>query len=150
MVALLQPKSTSNDQTIRLWDIFSYQCIRILRGHTNKVTSVTFSPDGRFLASGSYDRTIRVWDITSGKCLQIWSGHYGSVKSVAYHPNSHILASSSQDETIRLWNIQTGKGIQILRSPRLYEGMNITGVTGLTEAQIANLKALGAVEFQES
>jgi hypothetical protein len=46
-----------------------------------------------------------------------------------------------------LWDVETGECLRTLRAERLYEGMNITGVTGLTEAQKATLKALGAVEY---
>jgi WD40 repeat protein len=54
--------------------------------------------------------------------------------------------SCSQDETIKLWDITTGECLKTLRSSRLYEGMNITGATGLTGLQRITLKALGAVE----
>jgi WD40 repeat protein len=57
-----------------------------------------------------------------------------------------MLASGSEDETIKLWNIETGICIKTLKAKRLYEGMNITGVTGV---QKTTLKALGAVENQE-
>ena len=57
-----------------------------------------------------------------------------------------MLASSSADETIKLWDVNDGECLKTLRIPRPYEGMNIKGVTGLTEATIAMLKALGAVE----
>ncbi len=57
-----------------------------------------------------------------------------------------MLASGSRDETIKLWDIQTGECLKTLRSPRPYEGMKITGVTGLTETEKASLKALGAVD----
>ena len=55
------------------------------------------------------------------------------------------IASGSDDGTIKLWDVQSGDCLATLRPDRLYERMNITGVTGLTDAQIATLKALGAV-----
>ena len=59
-----------------------------------------------------------------------------------------MLASSSFDATIRLWDVGSGKCLNVLRSDRPYEGMNITGVQGLTAAEKSTLKALGAVETQ--
>jgi WD40 repeat protein len=67
--------------------------------------------------------------------------------SVVFSSDGKILASSSQDETIKLWDVQTSECLKTLRPPRPYEGMNITGVTGLTEAQKATLKVLGAIEL---
>jgi len=56
------------------------------------------------------------------------------------------IVSASFDETIKGWDIETGKCLKTLRIPRPYEGMNITDIRGLTEAQKSTLKALGAFE----
>jgi hypothetical protein len=56
-----------------------------------------------------------------------------------------MVMSGSEDRTIICWNVGTGECVNMVRN-RLYEGMNITGITGLTEAQKATLRALGAVE----
>ncbi|MBW4431083.1 MAG: hypothetical protein KME28_04940 [Pelatocladus maniniholoensis HA4357-MV3] len=74
-------------------------------------------------------------------------GHTGKVWSVSFSPDGLVLASGSQDETIKFWDVSKGYCIKTLRVDRLYEGMNITGATGLTPAQKATLKALGAVEL---
>lgn len=136
----------SGDNTVRLWNITTHQCLAILPEHANWVFSVTFSPDGKILASGSGDNTIRLWDVNTHQCLTILQEHTDWVHSVAFSPNGSILASGSSDETIKLWNVQTRECFRTLRMPRPYEDMNITGVTGLSEAAIATLKALGAVE----
>jgi WD40 repeat protein len=141
--------SGSGDGTIRLWDLQSHQCLHIFQGHTNGVRSVLFSPDGQTLASGGYDRTIRLWDLQSRQCLHIFQGHTNRVQSVSFSPDGTTLASSSADGTIRQWNIQTGECLAILRAPRPYEGMDIRGVTGLTDAQKSALIDLGAIENEE-
>jgi WD40 repeat protein len=66
-----------------------------------------------------------------------------------FSPSRQTLGSSSHDETIKIWDIETGECLKTLRSDRPYENMNITGVKGLTDAEIATLKALGAVEDGE-
>jgi WD40 repeat protein len=96
-----------------------------------------------------YDRTVKLWDVSTGSCLRTLTGHTDEIWSVAFSPDNQILASGCADETVRLWDVNTGECLKILKAPRLYEGMNITGVTGLTEAQKATLKALGAVENSE-
>ena len=134
------------DQTIKLWDITVDNCLRTLRGHTDTILTVCFDPQQPIVASAALDRTIKLWDIHSGQCLQILTGHTEPIYSLSFHPNGEILASGSWDETIKLWDIHTGRCVQTLRSDRPYEGMNITGVMGLTAAQTATLKALGALE----
>jgi WD40 repeat protein/transcriptional regulator with XRE-family HTH domain len=138
--------SASDDATICIWDMGTGTCIHTLSGHNSWVRCLAFGPDGRIIASGSHDATIRIWDIAQGYCLKILHGHSKYVWSVAFSPDGKIIASSSDDGTIGLWDVATGARIRTLRSERPYEGMNITGVTGLTEAQKMSLKALGSIE----
>ena len=145
--------SGSIERTVGLWDATTGACLQTLLGHTHFVWSVAFSPDGRLLASGSFDRTIRLWDLHTSECLQVLEGHESGVFSVAFvpqhgtdSPDRQLLASSSADATIRIWDITAGECVSVLRSPRPYEGTNISGITGITEAQTATLKALGAVD----
>jgi WD40 repeat protein/DNA-binding CsgD family transcriptional regulator len=137
--------SGSDDQTVKLWDVNTGECVRTLQGHRNRIWSVTFSPDGQTLATGSEDQTVKLWDVNTGLCIKTFQGTNG-VRSVAFSPEGNTLLSGRQDETIKLWDINTGECLKTLRSPRPYEGMNITGVTGLTAAQLVTLKALGAME----
>lgn len=76
-------------------------------------------------------------------------GHTEWVETLAFSPDGAMLASGSYDGTIKLWNVETGKCIRTMYLPRPYEGMNITGATGLTDAQCETLKALGAVEDEQ-
>ena len=81
----------------------------VLQGHTDCINSVAFSPDGRYIVSGSDDRTIQVWDAQTG--VQIGNslqGHTYGVKSVAFSPDGRQIVSDSDDSTIRVWDAQTG------------------------------------------
>ena len=91
----------------------------ILKGHTSYVSSVSFSPDGRTLASTS-DETIRLWDVATRRVILNLTGHTDSVRSVAFSPDGSIIASGSGtwrgegDNTIRLWDTETGNHIRTL------------------------------------
>jgi WD40 repeat protein len=117
-----------------------------LHGHEHWVRAVVISPSSNLLASGSHDQTVRIWDINTGRCLKVLRGHSSCVWSVAFNFDGSIIASGSDDGTTKLWDVRTGACIKTLRSDRPYEGMNITGVTGLTESQKTTLRALGATE----
>jgi WD40 repeat protein len=78
-----------------------------LRGHTQPITQIAWSPDGRLLASCSADRTIRLWDTQTALLLHTLSGHSDEVNSVAWSADGRLLASASNDQTIRLWDAQS-------------------------------------------
>ena len=85
-----------------------------LEGHTHGVSSVSFSPDGATLASGSADRTVRLWNANTGEHLQTLTGHTDRVYDVLFSPDGNTLASGSRDGTIRVWDAATGKHIRTL------------------------------------
>lgn len=138
--------SSSQDQSIKIWDLAVGQCVKTLEGHSSAVWTIAISPDGRVLASGGGDQTLKLWDFESGKCLKSLTGHQNVIKSITFHSEESIVISGSLDETMKVWDVHTGECLQTLRIERPYEGMNITGTTGLTDAQKVTLKALGAIE----
>ena len=75
------------------------------RLHSEEITCVAFSSDGRFFATGSYDQKIKLWNATTQELISTFTGHTEAVYSLAFCPDSSILASGSADKTIRLWKI---------------------------------------------
>jgi WD40 repeat protein/DNA-binding MarR family transcriptional regulator len=138
--------SGSWDTTVRLWNVTTGQCRKVFEGHEGRISSVAFSPDGTILASSSSDRTTKLWSVKTGQCLATLHGHTNWVQAVAFAPNGRSLATGSEDETIKLWDIDSYECLKTLRVKRPYEDMNITDAVGITDAQKATLKALGAIE----
>ncbi|KIM20375.1 hypothetical protein M408DRAFT_138671 [Serendipita vermifera MAFF 305830] len=104
-------KSHPKTLRIRFGGYKSWPAIQnVFNGHTSSVESVSFSPDGTRIVSGSDDRTIRVWDAETGETLtRPMKGHVGSVNSISFSPDGTRIASGSSDRTIRVWNVKTGK-----------------------------------------
>jgi WD40 repeat protein/actin-like ATPase involved in cell morphogenesis len=85
-----------------------------LSGHSDEVRSVAFSPDGRFLASGSSDFTVKGWNVRTGQSAGTLSGHMGRVNSVAFSSDGQLLASGGFDKTIRVWKLPNGEPFHTL------------------------------------
>ena len=85
-----------------------------LGGHANSVSAVSFSPNGKLLATGSRDKTVKLWDTTTGKEIKTLSGHTDWVSAVSFSLDGELLASASADNTVKLWDTTTGKEIKTL------------------------------------
>lgn len=108
--------SASDDQTIKLWNRKTCQCLKTFEGHRERVWSVVFSPDGKTLASGSEDNTVKLWNVEEGQHLKTLKEHEGWIRCVAFSPDGQILASSSSDQTIKLWDLKTGSCVKTLEA----------------------------------
>jgi hypothetical protein len=85
-----------------------------LKGHSNLVKCVAFSPDGSRIASGSKDKTIKVWDSETGKQMLTLKGH-GEVESVVFSPDGKRIVSGSLDKTLKVWDAETGQEMLTLK-----------------------------------
>lgn len=90
----------SYDNTIKIWDIETGECLRTLTGHTLGIRALQF--DDTKLISGSLDKTLRVWNWRTGDCISTYQGHTEGV--IAVHFEGNILASGSIDRTVKIWN----------------------------------------------
>jgi uncharacterized delta-60 repeat protein len=113
----------SSDKTVKIWNIALEQewttlkgsvdnITSMLKGRTGDITSISFSPDGKTLATGSWNSTLlKLWDVTKNRELIALKGHTSNVLSIAFSPDGKTLASGSEDKTIKLWNVDRGEEI---------------------------------------
>ncbi len=138
---------------------------RALTAHPSTVLTVTFSPDGSLLVTGSEDRTARLWDTTTGALVRTLTGHEGAVNDARFSPDGALLLTVSDDRTAKVWETATGRLVRTLtghdapvwrgrfspdgaliatasddRSVRLYHaatGLYVTSLTGQDGAIVA-------------
>ena len=112
--------ATACEHKIRIWDLHTGKCLHTIIAHYLPAICLAFSPDGRYLASGSMDKTVKIWDTSSWECLQILTGHQSLTITVAFSPTpittgnstDYQLIVGSGDRLIKRWNITTGECLQ--------------------------------------
>ena len=97
------------------WQRQTHLALKTLRGHVSPVESVTFSPDGRRIATGSSDNTAKVWEAASGRELLTLKGHLDIVNSVAISPDGQRIATGSFDTTAKVWEAASGRELRTLK-----------------------------------
>jgi WD40 repeat protein len=110
------------DNTLRIWEVESGKLVREMKGHTNVVASVAYSPDGKWALSGSFDYSLRLWDVASGQELSRVAGKAWVTKAIFSFDGKQVLASGgaeknvernrwfeAPDERVRLFKIKSGE-----------------------------------------
>ncbi len=140
--------SGSYDSTVKLWDVrtgagqHSREFMNVER-----LQALMFRDQGQLWMSGSDQGQVGLWDVKTGECVIMFTDCGSPVWSVHLNRQGQVFASGTYDQMIRIWNLETGECLQVLKTDKPYHGMNITGVTGITTAQKATLKALGAIHL---
>lgn len=107
----------TRDVKVQVWNVASQSRVAICRGHTLPIETVAWSPNGKYIASGSIDKTVQVWHATTASHVLTYSGHdnhknlSSTVVSVAWSPDSKHIASGGQDATVQVWDALSGKQI---------------------------------------
>ncbi|MEQ8238866.1 MAG: caspase family protein [Cyclobacteriaceae bacterium] len=81
----------------------------VQRGHYEAVKTVAFTPDGKYLLTGSRDKSIKLWEVNTGRELRSFLGHQSTVNDIAVSSDGKFFISSSADKTAKMWNISTGE-----------------------------------------
>ncbi|NPA90268.1 MAG: hypothetical protein GXO55_02270, partial [Chloroflexi bacterium] len=124
--------SGSDDQTVRLWDLKTMQAVQTLTEFDQMVWSVAWSPDGALLATAEVHPEGKVWDVQKGTVRYRLVGHEDKMTRVQFAPHGRWLVTGSEDSTVRVWRAEDGELITVLGPDRLYEGLQIRGLQGIS------------------
>ncbi|NEP26755.1 AAA-like domain-containing protein, partial [Moorena sp. SIO3I6] len=110
--------SASSDKTVKLWQVEDGTLLQTLDHSLSEansplgylaVTSISFSPNGKTIASASSDGNVRLWNVENGTLVQTLEAHSSWTKSVSFSPNGKSLASGGDDTIVKLWNLETSE-----------------------------------------
>ncbi len=138
--------SGGEDGVLRLWDTARGTQSTVFADDRTSVTTLAWHPKGDLLISGSKDGMLRWWDIQNNTQIHALQGHRAWIYAISFSPDGTLLASCGSDGLIQLWNVAHATHRTSLHSERPYEALDVTHALGLSDAQKASLKLLGAFE----
>jgi WD40 repeat protein len=130
------------------------EVVHTLKGHTEPVYSVAFTPEGKFLATGSFDNTIKLWEVATGKEFKTYGGpqgHQKMVMCVAVSPDGQFLASGSTDNTLKIWDVPMNTPVKSWPAPEPVQAAALSpDATKVAFGdQKGQVKLVTAAEFKE-
>lgn len=138
--------SGGEDGVLRLWDTYQGTESIIFATERTPITTVTWNSQGNLLVFGAKDGVLRWWNSQKNSYPYVQQGHRAWIYASSISPDGTLLASCGSDGLIHLWNVYNATHKAALHSERPYEALDITNALGLSEAQKASLKLLGAFE----
>uniref|UniRef100_K1QRY7 WD repeat-containing protein 61 n=1 Tax=Magallana gigas TaxID=29159 RepID=K1QRY7_MAGGI len=106
--------SSSLDSHVRVWDVDTGKCIKSMEAGPVDAWTISFSPDSRFLATGSHSGKINLFGVESGRKEESLDIRGGFTLSIAYSPDGKLIASGAIDGIINIFDTQTGRLIHTL------------------------------------
>jgi WD40 repeat protein len=137
--------SGSRDGTVRVWDLKTGHCLRVIEAHTYHIQCLVWSADQTRALSCSRD--IRLWDIDAGCCLNVFGGEADTLfRSVEWSADQRRVLSASHDRTVRLWDVETGRCLRALEG---HEAAVINAVWCLDQRRVISCDERGSIRVRD-
>jgi WD40 repeat protein len=108
-----------SDNTIRIFDLATYDLKRVIPAHTNSVFTLVYSPDFRFLLSAGRDAHLKVWDVEKTYDLQNdIVAHLFAINHLTFSPDGNLIATASMDKSIKIWDADTYRLLKVVDRAR--------------------------------
>lgn len=104
-----------HDRDVSVWELATGKPVLLLKGRRERVESVAYSSDGKWLAAGSHQGTVQLWDASTGESSWTIAAHRGVVSGVSFSPDSKLLASVGEDGKVSVWDRSSGRETLALR-----------------------------------
>ncbi len=146
----------AGDTQLQLWNVAAQKMTALLQVtdslkeiYEYSIYALSWSPDGRFIATGDTDAKVRIWDTVTAQAIQVYRGHTSIIHSVAWSPDGNSIASASDDCTVRIWDVSTGHCSTTYRTE--VEGVWIRSVVWSPNSQhIAYGERSGVVQVRKA
>jgi WD40 repeat protein len=105
------------DYGVVIYEVATWKIVYTYQDHTDSVRAVAWSPDGKYVASGSDDTTIRVWEPFNGQTHMVYKEHSADIAALCWSSDSTKIVSTAQDYVVRIWEPETGKTLHTHQYP---------------------------------
>ena len=125
-----------------------------LKGHTDAVYAVAYSPDGKFLVTASFDNTLKLWDPFTGKEIKTYGGAAGHTKqviAVGFNQDGSMIASGSTDNSVKVWDVPINAPIRSFKTTDSVQAvaLSLDGLKLAIGGKDGSLKLVTPTEFKE-
>ncbi|WP_010587411.1 WD40 repeat domain-containing serine/threonine protein kinase [Schlesneria paludicola] len=134
--------SVGDDAFLRGWDVRTGEELQASMKHTSLVSCIAVSPDGRWVATGSYSDDVVIWRADTLQVQMRLNGHTDDVRTLAFSPDSKVIASAGRDCTIRRWNVPEGTFITHAEM----EGGTVRSIAFQTNDQLLAVHSFGRIQ----